>query len=56
MGSLVARESGLDDTTKTEQEMEISWRVTLEKLFCAPAAPPAVRVQDWGLSEAHQKC
>lgn len=56
MGSLVARESGRGDTTKTEQEMEISWRVTLEKLFYAPAAPPAVRVQDWGLSEAHQKC
>ncbi|KAJ1077494.1 hypothetical protein K5549_021571, partial [Capra hircus] len=33
MGSLVARESGRGDTTKTEQEMEISWRVTLEKLF-----------------------
>ena len=32
MGSLVARESGRGDTTKTEQEMEISWRVTLEKL------------------------
>lgn len=51
MGSLVARESGLGDTTKTEQEMEISWRVTLEKLFCAPAAPPAVRVAKTGVSQ-----
>ena len=32
LGSLVARESVQGDTTKTEQEVEISWRVTLEKL------------------------